>query len=318
MYSIYVYLHTFQITSYGYFIYYSVIEILWSERMDPLSLLLQKLSVKGHIFFNGDFCGNFSVDTSGDGCAHFHVISDGECWLKVGDQLVDEPLQAGDLLLLPHDASHMLLPFHPDDKPEKLDLGFVSLICGHYEFSSKRANPILAALPEYILVRDRDNPDDHWLEILLNFLRYESQSNLPGMNMVMDHLSEVLFTYILRSFMNSADKDRLFLKAFTDPAITKALNLMHDAPQQNWTVELLSSQVGLSRTAFANKFHQLVGIAPAAYLVLYRMDLATELLEQGELSMDQIAEMCGYQSTAAFSKAYKKNTGDSPGKIRKK
>ncbi len=286
--------------------------------MDPLSLLLQKLSVKGHIFFNGDFCGDFSVDTSGDGFAHFHVISAGHCWLKVGERLIEEPLQTGDLVLLPHDANHLLLPFHPDDKPEKPDLGFVTLICGHYEFSSKRANPILAALPDYILVRARENAGDDWLEVLLNFLRHESKSDLPGMNMVMDHLSEVLFTYILRSFMNSADKDRLFLKAFTDPAITKALNLMHDAPEKNWTVESLSSQVGLSRTAFANKFNQLVGIAPAAYLVLYRMDLATELLAQGELSMDQIAEMCGYQSTAAFAKAYKKSTGVSPGKIRKK
>ncbi len=286
--------------------------------MDPLSLLLQKLSVKGHIFFNGDFCGDFSVDTSGDGCAHFHVISDGECWLKVGEQLIEEPLKAGDLLLLPHDANHTLLPFHPDAKPKQLDAGFVSLICGHYEFSSKRANPILAALPEYILVRGKDNPDDDWLEVLLNFLRHESTSNLPGMNMVMDHLSEVLFTYILRSLMNTAGADRLFLKAFTDPAVTKALNLMHDSPQDNWTVESLSTKVGLSRTAFANKFQQLVGTAPATYLVQYRMDLATELLEQGEMSMEQIAEQCGYQSAAAFSKAYKKSTGDSPGQIRRK
>ncbi len=286
--------------------------------MDPLSSLLQKLSVQGHIFFNGDFCGDFSVDTSGDGYAHFHVVSDGECWLKVGERLIEEPLQAGDLVLLPHDSSHMLLPFHPGTKPENPELGFVSLICGHYEFSSKRANPVLAALPDYILVRGGNNTDDNWLKIILNFLRHESNSDLPGMNMVMDHLSEVLFTYILRSFMNSAESDRLLLKAFTDPAITKALNLMHDAPQQNWTVESLCSQVGLSRTAFTNKFQQLVGIAPAAYLVDYRMDLATELLEQGELSTDQIAEMCGYQSTAAFAKAYKKNTGDSPGKIRKR
>ena len=109
----------------------------------------------------------------------------------------------------------------------------------------------------------------------------------------------------------------MFLRAFTDPAITQALNLMHETPQDNWTVDSLSAKVGLSRTVFASKFHQLVGIAPAAYLVLFRMDLATEYLEQGELSMDQIAEMCGYQSAAAFSKAYKKTTGDSPGKIRK-
>ncbi len=286
--------------------------------MDPLSVLLQKLSVKGHIFFNGDFCGDFSVDTSGDGFAHFHVISDGECWLKMGDQLISEPLRPGDLLLLPHDASHSLLPFHPDHEATDVDAGFVTLICGHYEFSSKRANPILAALPDFILVRAGDNADDHWFEVLLNFLKHEARNDLPGMNMVMDHLSEVLFAYILRSYMKTAGEDGQFLRAFTDPAVTRALNKMHEAPQKNWTIDQLSAEVGLSRTAFASKFQQLVGIAPASYLVLYRMDLATELLEQGELSMDQVAERCGYQTTAAFAKAYKKIIGNSPGQVRKK
>lgn len=291
--------------------------MLPATEMDPLSLLLQKLSPQGHIFFNGDFCGNFAVDTSGNGCSHFHVISGGQCWLKVGEQLIEQPLKAGELVMLPHDASHTLLPFHPDSNPENIDEGYVSLICGYFQFSSKRANPVLTALPEYILVRSGEDPDNDWLNTLLLFMRYESKSELAGANMVLDHLSEVLLAYILRDFMDSEDNNRFFLRAFSEPSIGKALNAIHTSPDKNWTVESLSVEAGLSRTAFANKFNELVGMAPVTYLGRYRMDLATEHLEQGELSMDQIAEICGYLSTAAFAKAYKKITGDSPGKIRK-
>ena len=285
--------------------------------MDALSSLLHNVEVHGHIFFSGEYCGDFAIDTSGNGLAHFHVVAKGQCWLKVGDELLPRPLQTGDLVVLPHDARHQLIPFPPGQSSPPVE-GYVSLICGHYEFCSQRMNPVLDALPEFIVIRAEDRPEDDWLDTLLRFMRHEAQCDALGVNLVLDRLSEVLLVFILRALITDQHTDAGFLKAFADPAVTRALYAIHEHPEASWSVSSLASIAALSRTAFAQRFHERVGMTPAAYLANYRMDKASALLRQGSLSMDAIAEQVGYSSTAAFAKAFKKLTGSSPGKMRRK
>ena len=136
------------------------------------------------------------------------------------------------------------------------------------------------------------------------------------MNMVIDRLSDVLFLFILRALINRQDQSADFLRAFADPAIARALGAIHERPGDPWSLEQLAEVAALSRTAFVNRFRELVGITPAAYLAQYRMDQASSWLRQSTMTMDEIAERCGYGSTAAFAKAYKKVTGVAPGAVR--
>ncbi len=291
--------------------------VQYPKQMDALSSLLQNLQPQGHVFFTGEYCGNFSIDTSGNGRANFHVIARGQCWLSINDRLDPRPLQAGDLILLPHDAPHALLPSAQGALPDDSSEGFVSLICGYFEFDSNRVNPVLAALPEVVVLRAEDHPEDGWLDLLLQFMKHETQREAPGMNMVIDRLSEVLFLFILRALIDRQDQSAEFLRAFADPAIAHSLGAIHAKPGDPWTLEQLADVAALSRTAFANRFRELVGITPAAYLAQYRMDQASSWLRQGTITMDEIAERCGYSSTAAFAKAYKKITGVAPGAVRR-
>lgn len=285
--------------------------------MDALSSLLQVLHPRGHIFFTGEYCGDFAVDTSGNGFAHFHVIAQGQCWLQVDGWEDQRPLSPGDLVMFPHDARHALLPHPPGETVIPAEEGFVSLICGYFEFASRRANPILTALPEVLVLRSDNRPQNGWLAELLEFMKYESNSDAPGAAMVIDRLSEVLFLYILRDLIDDPRQRPEFLRAFADPSIARALFAIHEEPQQPWTVASLADTAALSRTAFANRFHELVGMTPLGYLTRFRMDLATEWLRQGELNMDEIAERSGYASAAAFAKAYKKESGVTPGSVRR-
>ena len=135
--------------------------------------------------------------------------------------------------------------------------------------------------------------------------------------MVIDRLSEVLFLFILRALIDRQDQSAEFLRAFADPAIARSLGAIHAKPGDPWSLEQLADVAALSRTAFANRFRELVGITPAAYLAQYRMDQAGNWLRQGTMTMDEIADRCGYSSTAAFAKAYKKVIGVAPGTVRR-
>jgi AraC family transcriptional activator of mtrCDE len=289
--------------------------LAWS--MDALSSLLQAIRPRGHIFFTGEVCGDFAVDTSGNGCPKFHVIARGLCWLQTEGWEEPRPLQAGDLVMFPCDARHTLLPHPPGQAGAKRGEGYVSLICGYYEFSSKRIDPLLAVLPDVVVVRETEHQEDGWMANLLQFMKHEAHREAAGAKMVIDVLSEVLFLFVLRTLISDPARSPAFRRAFADPSIARALGAIHEQPHKPWTVASLAETAALSRTAFARRFHDLVGMTPLAYVTGYRMGLAADWLRQGELSIDDIAARCGYTSSAAFSKAFKKETGRAPGMIRR-
>jgi AraC-like DNA-binding protein len=228
------------------------------------------------------------------------------------------PLQAGDLVMFPRDARHTLLPHPPGQSgSESGEGGFVSLICGYYEFASRRIDPILAALPDVVVVREAEYQQDGWMGNLLQLLKHEAHREAAGGKMVIDLLSEVLFLFVLRALASDPMRSPKFLRAFADPATARALTAIHDQPHRPWTVASLAEVAALSRTAFANRFHDLVGMTPLAYLTHYRMDLATDWLRQGDMSVDDVAARCGYTSSTAFAKAFKKETGCTPGMVRR-
>ncbi|MBV9867621.1 MAG: AraC family transcriptional regulator [Abitibacteriaceae bacterium] len=214
-----------------------------------------------------------------------------------------------------------------------------TLVSGCFHFDNKATNPLLAALPPLIHIKAEDLQGENrhgvpWLETTLQFIACEIAVNRPGAQTVISRLSDVLFIQAIRAFIahaaephgasrgNGQAKNETcgnWLRALAEPQIGMALGLIHAQPDQPWTVASLASHVGMSRSAFAVRFAQLVGEPPLQYITRWRMHKATDLLRHGsqDLSLAQVATSVGYEAEAAFSKAFKRMIGESPGAYRR-
>jgi AraC-like DNA-binding protein len=266
--------------------------------------------------------------------AEFHVIVRGNCWLRMPGRSEPVALQGGDLVVLPHGDAHCLVdapagvarPAGEITQGQNLDHyrpvtygggGLpAAVLCGYFKFDREHPHPLIAALPSLIHIRGTDSYDFAWLQTALNFMVHETQTARPGAEAVVNRLTEVLFVQMMRAYTEQTETPPGMLVAIADRQIGAALQLMHQAQQQPWTLETLARQVGMSRSAFAARFNQLVGQTPMKYLTFWRMQKARELLRQTRLGTATIAEQTGYQSDAAFSKAFKKAVGMGPGAYR--
>ncbi len=293
--------------------------------MDVLTDVLRLLRLKASVFFHSNFCGAWSVDSSGSGKATFHLVARGACWLHLQDQ--DEPvaLRGGDLIVFPRDARHII-----NDSPEPpvpgLPRGVVepggegpstSLICGYFEFDSSQVNPLLDALPDVVHIRNESVSNAVWLDTLVRLISLETESDSPGSDAIVDKLSDVLFIQVVRTYMRESGTHHGLLAALGDPQIYRALQVVHENPGEQWSVESMAGHAGMSRSAFARKFQQLTEITPMHYVAHWRMQRAYDVLASTRQSVASVAEMFGYLSEASFSKAFKQHIGVGPGVVRK-
>lgn len=292
--------------------------------MDTLSDVVQMLRLKARVFLHSNFCGDYAVETAGSGRATFHVVAEGECWLHMPE--FQEPVQLleGDLIVFPHDADHTLSNssvFPAKDVPRNKFTStpqgdYVSLICGDIAFMQSRWNPVLESLPSYLILRHGDKYHTTELETLLGFMIEEARSGLMGADAVIDRFSDVLFIHVLRAYLAKEQNQSTYLAALFDAKIGPVIKAIHDAPENSWTVQSLAEQANMSRSAFAEHFHELVGVSPIEYVTNWRMQVAYEKLSTSNKSTAQIAEQCGYQSESSFSKVFKKHFNINPGAIR--
>jgi AraC-like DNA-binding protein len=192
-----------------------------------------------------------------------------------------------------------------------------SILCGYFEFDRDSLHPLVAALPPFIHLRGTESAELAWLQTSLNFMIQESMAAKPGADAVVTRLAGVLFVQMVRAYIEQAKSPPAMLAAIADRQIGAALGLMHKEPARAWTLEGLARDAGMSRSALATRFLELVGETPMKYLTLWRMQLARQLLGETPLSTAAIAERAGYQSEAAFSKAFKKAVGSGPGAYRR-
>lgn len=294
--------------------------------MDALSRALEDFALQASVFLHADFCGAWAVDTSGDSRATFHMVAGGTCWLHQGAEREPIALGSGDLVVFPHDAVHTLTdsptpppPSLPRNQPCTGAVGApTTLICGYFDFGERRWNPLLDALPEMILVRSEDIAHTQAMEGLIRFLIYESEQHQTGGAAVVNKLAEVLFIHVLRCYLHSTRSRRGYLAALADRHVGHALALMHSEPGRPWRLAQLAELVGLSRSAFAQRFAQLVGETPMHYLSRWRMQQAYRALTRGDASVGQVARDYGYASEASFGKAFKQVMGLGPGEVRRR
>lgn len=293
--------------------------------MDALTPVLRQLRLRTNIFLHADFCDVWAVDTSGQKKATFHVVAHGDCWLHFADGEAPILLRAGDLLVLPRDKPHRIssepTPPGPDvplNRPavDEHAAGSTGLICGYFEFESRAWNPIIEALPEAIVLHRSQDSGTESIDTLIRLMIDEAGNAQSGADVMLDRLGDALFILVVRAVMRHESLDPGYLAALADRKLALAFHAMHADPSHPWTLDTLGQAAGMSRAAFASRFHQKVGMTPLNYLTRWRMQLAREWLNDPNLAMIDIAERIGYASEPAFSRAFKREFGLTPGASR--
>jgi AraC-like DNA-binding protein len=318
--------------------------------MDVLSDVLRVVRLTGALYFDIDTGSPWVGESPGtteiaaavmpevEHVISFHAIMSGACWAALADDSMPPlRLNAGDIVVFPGGAPNvmssspgersepnMAMYYRPIDQhlPFRLIHGGsgkerTRFICGYLGCDARPFNPLLAALPPMLSVR-KPADGSGWVTDLFRLALEEGRSGRAGGETILAKLSELMFVEVIRRHLEILpDDSRGWLSGLRDPHVGEAIRLIHARPAEEWTLARLARQVGLSRSTFADRFSQYVQISPMQYLVRWRLQLAARLLEQPSLSIAQAGATVGYESEAAFNRAFKKFVGVPPGTWRK-
>jgi len=266
---------------------------------DRLSSLLQRFELQAHVFHSGLLCEPGGVDGH-EAVGHLHVLRQGVLVVTEAD---------GQLVRIPQPS----LLFYPRPTPHRLQAegeAGADLVCATIRFGVGDENPLLRGLPARLLIPLADAPT---LDAAQALLCSEAQARRCGHAAVVDRLTEVLMVQMLRYAIEHRLVDGGLLAGLADPLLSKALNAMHAEPARPWTLADLAQQAGMSRSRFAARFSQAVGMPPAEYLVHWRVGLAKGLLRRGR-PVKQVAQDVGYGGASAFGRAFAHVVGVPPGR----
>ena len=313
--------------------------------MDALSDVLSALRFSGAVFLQGEFTAPWCVHsrvTAEDfpnrlelppSVVGFHYVIDGEMRVQI-DGAASVVVRAGEMVLLPRNDPHLLAseagiaPVDPGPLVQRLEGGLMRmvyggggtvtrLVCG-YIASEVRSHPLLEALPIAFALDVKGKPCAEWVAASFRFAAQEVASGRAASETVLAKLSELLFVEAVRHYAETLPPDRKgWFAGLRDPAVGRALSLMHARVAHPWTSEELAVAVHLSRSAFAERFTQLVGIPPITYLTDWRMQLAAARLRDTPRPIAQIADELGYESEATFTRAFRRELGVAPGRFRR-
>ena len=192
-----------------------------------------------------------------------------------------------------------------------------TIICGAVSFDHPAARNLLLALPKVITVDATQSPQLDWIQSTLRLMAVEASEQRPGGEALITRLADILVIQAIRSWLDQVPGTRTgWLNALRDQQIGRAIALIHREPAREWTVAGLAHEVAMSRSAFAARFTELAGETPMHYVTRWRMQVAMSALKDGGLTVGEMAHQLGYQSEAAFSRAFKRFTGMSPGTAR--
>jgi transcriptional regulator GlxA family with amidase domain len=192
-----------------------------------------------------------------------------------------------------------------------------TLIAGHFEFDYQALHPFLKDLPAVIHIRQYVTENQLLVKQVAQLMLNELNNEKPGSRVMLKCLSEIMFVNIIRAYLEQDAPQSGFLSALNNPRISKALTLMQDSPQNNWTLDSLALEVGMSRSVFFNQFKKLVYETPLSYLTNWRIRQAQKLLLTDKNNVAEIAASVGYQSEAAFNRVFKLKTGQTPAAYRR-
>jgi AraC-like DNA-binding protein len=315
-----------------------------AEAMDALSDVLRAAQLTGGVFLHAEFSAPWCIAArlTPKYCAAFvgpathliayHYVVEGRPTLQVdgsGDGALT--LAPGDVVLLPRNDLHLLgsdLALPPVmgkdiiNPPQGAGLytirhgggGAVTrMVCGFLGCDNADSNPVITTLPSVLKLSVEDNTAAHWIRSTFQYAADEVAAGRPGSETVLAKLSELLFVEAVRRYAETLPEDRTgWLAGLRDRHVARVLAIVHRDPGRDWTVDELGHEVGMSRSALAERFTRLIGVAPMHYLANWRMQLAAGKLRASSASLAQIAEEVGYDSEAAFSRAFKRSYGAAP------
>ena len=308
----------------------------WKPSTDPLGEALHFLRMSGSFYCLSEFTAPWGLDLPPmQDCVMLHVVTAGECRLEVAGAETCV-LRPGALALVPHGRGH-ILNSAPDVKAGKLfDLpreqvsdryehlrhggggSPTTMLCAAVRFEDPSAHHLLRLLPRLIAVDAWNSPELEWLQSTLRFLTAEARELRAGGETVITRLADILVIQAIRSWIATDPQARTgWLHALRDKQIGRAIALIHRDPARDWTVASLASAVGMSRSAFAARFTDLVGEPAMQYVLRWKMHAALKWLKESDATISQLATKLGYESEAAFSRAFKRLMGISPGAARK-
>jgi len=306
---------------------------------DPLSDVLRAVRLDGAFFYAVQASQPWSVEAVAakeltprvlPGAEHlisYHILTSGCGWGGLtGEPAV--PLAPGDVIVFPHGDAHVMSsdpklhgePATPGRFPETVTLGdggevTATFVCGFLGCDRRPFNPLLSTLPRQLHLPGLSSG---WLQSFARQVVEESQARRVGADSVLTRLAELMFVEVLRRYIETLPPEqRGWLAGLRDDAIGRALGLLHGDPARAWTLDELAAGVAMSRSAFADRFTTLVGQPPMQYLAHWRMQLAAGRLAAGSAKVAAIAEQVGYESEEAFSRAFKRLMGVSPGAWRR-
>lgn len=303
----------------------------WKTTADPLGEALHFLRISGSFYCLSEFTAPWGLDLpSMQDCVMFHVVTAGECRLEVAGA---EPctLRPGALALVPHGRGHILnsapgvtaaklfdLPRElVSDRYEHLRHGGggapTTMLCAAVRLDDPSAHHLLRLLPRLIRVDAWNSPELEWLQSTLRFLTSEARELRAGGETVITRLADILVIQAIRAWIATDPQAQTgWLGALRDKQIGRAIALIHRDPARDWTVASLASTVGMSRSAFAARFTELVGEPAMHYVSRWKMHAALKWLRESDAPISQLASKLGYESEAAFSRAFKRLMGVSP------
>lgn len=316
------------------------------SRMDALSQVLSGVTLNGALFFTAEFSApwGFSAPASramaallNPQAAHlviYHFVIDGGALVRLADQSME--LKPGDVVIFPHGDPHEITSVKGAVSPfpnygimakiQSRDLrplragggGAVSkFVCGYMVCDPHLGRPILNGLPKLFRVNIRTDRSGEWLENSILHLVEESASGRAGSDVMLAKLSEALFVDTLRRYVASLpDRQTGWLAGSRDPIVGKSLGLLHNRIAHPWTIANLAAEVGISRSALVERFTRYLSEPPMTYLTRWRLQLAARSLTSTPRGVAEIAADVGYESEAAFNRAFKREFGQPPGRYR--
>lgn len=302
---------------------------------DPIGEALHLLQFSGSLYCRAELSAPWGVSLPVLAeCMVFHIVTAGQCWLELEGE---EPrlLEQGSLTLIPHGTAHTFrsalgVPTAPlfdipvellSERYEIVKHGgggeIVRVTCGVVQVDHIASTRLIAQLPRVLHISSWDDESASWLQSTLRFIAREALNLHPGGETVITRLVDILVIQAIRSWLDGAPEAREgWLAALRDNHVGKAIAAIHRAPADAWTVESLARVARLSRSAFSARFSDLVGESAMQYVTNWRMHLARTHLQQSDEPLSLVAQRFGYQSDAAFCRAFKRTFGVSPGALR--
>jgi AraC-like DNA-binding protein len=319
--------------------------------LDALSDVLRAVRLRGAVFFNINGSSEWAAEAPPSrelapllmpGVEHvmeYHAVAQGSCWISIpGGPSVQ--LAAGDVVMLPQGDAHVVssrpgmrgegdMGWLSGAKPEEFPLQVAygagdmprsvpepgesdaTIVCGFLGCDLQPFNPLIAALPRLLHLRGSDGGD--WMAAFTQQAAIESRARRAGSEAMLARMSEMMFVDAVRRYADHLPiHSSGWLAGLRDRFVGRALSLMHEQPAHDWTIDELGRQVGLSRSALHERFVQLIGIPPMQYLAQWRMQAAARLLLETRATVAAIALDVGYDSEAAFARAFKRLVGRPP------